>query len=41
MTAPELPAICCDTCPYTPTCEEERDFLTEVLGLDDDGEPCE
>jgi hypothetical protein len=28
--------ICCDTCPYSPTCEEEEDFAREVLGLDDD-----
>lgn len=26
--------ICCDTCPYSPTCEEEEDFRREVLGLD-------
>ena len=30
--------ICCDTCPYNPTCEEEEDFRREVLGLDDDDE---
>jgi hypothetical protein len=23
--------ICCDTCPYSPTCEEEDDFLDQVL----------
>jgi hypothetical protein len=28
--------ICCDTCPYNPTCEEEEDFLREIFGLDDD-----
>jgi hypothetical protein len=22
--------ICCDTCPYSPTCEEERDFLADI-----------
>lgn len=27
--------ICCDTCPYSPTCEEEDDFLASI-GL---GEP--
>jgi hypothetical protein len=26
--------ICCDTCPYSPTCEEEDDFLTSI-GLAD------
>jgi hypothetical protein len=26
--------ICCDTCPYWPTCEEEDEFRREVLGLD-------
>lgn len=29
--------ICCDTCPLSPTCEEEDDFRRDVLGLDDDG----
>ena len=33
-----LPEICCDTCPYNPTCEDERDFLKDVFHLDDDGE---
>ena len=33
-----LPEICCDTCPYSPACEEERDFLTDVLGLNEDEE---
>lgn len=28
--------ICCDTCAYWPTCEEEEDFRRNVLGLDDD-----
>jgi hypothetical protein len=27
--------ICCDTCPYYPTCEEIEDFERYVLGLDD------
>jgi hypothetical protein len=27
--------ICCDTCPYGPTCEEENDFLA-AIGLADD-----
>jgi hypothetical protein len=31
--------ICCDTCPYSPTCEEEDDFLRQIFGLDEDGEP--
>lgn len=22
--------ICCDTCPYSPTCEEEDDFLASI-----------
>lgn len=25
--------ICCDTCPFEPTCEEIRDFERDVLGL--------
>lgn len=25
--------ICCDTCPYAPTCEEIRDFERDVLRL--------
>lgn len=25
--------ICCDTCPYYPTCEEIEDFTRDVLGL--------
>ena len=28
--------ICCDTCPYEPTCEEINDFERDVLHLDDD-----
>ena len=28
--------ICCDTCPYSPTCEEEEDFIRDIFGLDDD-----
>jgi hypothetical protein len=27
--------ICCDTCPYSPTCEEEDDFLASI-GLTDE-----
>jgi hypothetical protein len=27
--------ICCDTCPYAPTCEEIDDFERDVLHLDD------
>ena len=27
--------ICCDTCPFTPTCEEIADFECDVLHLDD------
>lgn len=33
--------ICCDTCPYLPTCEEVDDFNREVLGLDEFGRPLE
>ena len=22
--------VCCDTCPYTPTCEEEDDFMQSI-----------
>lgn len=22
--------ICCDTCPLSPTCEEEADFLADI-----------
>ena len=28
--------ICCDTCPYNPTCEEVEDFERDVLGLHED-----
>jgi len=28
--------ICCDTCPYNPTCEEEDDFLRQIGLLDDE-----
>lgn len=30
--------ICCDTCPYYPTCEEIDDFARDLLGLDDEAE---
>lgn len=30
--------VCCDTCPYAPTCEEVRDFERDVLGIDPWGE---
>jgi hypothetical protein len=30
--------ICCDSCPYSPTCEENDDFLRQIFGLDDDEE---
>jgi hypothetical protein len=31
--------ICCDTCPYSPTCEEKNDFLASIgLGDKDWGE---
>lgn len=35
--------ICCDTCPYSPTCEEEDEFIADIFGLDDDecDEECE
>lgn len=22
--------VCCDTCPFSPTCEEEEDFLRDI-----------
>lgn len=28
--------ICCDSCPYWPTCEEEDEFYRQIFGLDDD-----
>lgn len=36
--------ICCDTCPYYPTCEEIEDFERDVLRLHEEwgeeyGEP--
>lgn len=30
-----LKAICCDCCPFSPTCEEENEFLRDI-GLADD-----
>lgn len=33
--------ICCDTCPYFPTCEELDDFKRDVLGIDEFGYPIE
>lgn len=30
--------ICCDSCPYWPTCEEVDEFNREVLGLDELGQ---
>lgn len=30
--------ICCDTCPFEPTCEEEDDFRRHIFGLDDEEE---
>lgn len=30
--------ICCDTCPFSPTCEEEDDFRRQIFGLDDEGQ---
>jgi hypothetical protein len=27
--------ICCDTCPFSPTCEEEEEFLRDVGQADD------
>lgn len=30
--------ICCDTCPYSPTCEEDDDFLRQIGLLDADWE---
>lgn len=30
--------ICCDTCPYSPTCEEEDDFMAQIFGTGEWGE---
>jgi hypothetical protein len=30
--------MCCDTCPYSPTCEEQEDFLRQIGLLPDDEE---
>ena len=30
-----LREICCDTCPLSPTCEEENDFLRDLFGWDE------
>lgn len=30
--------ICCDTCPYNPTCEEQDEFLADIFGLNDEYE---
>lgn len=30
--------ICCDTCPYNPTCEERDNYLKDIFALDDDTE---
>ena len=30
-----LREICCDSCPYDPTCEDENEFLRDI-GLADD-----
>lgn len=27
--------ICCDTCPYNPTCEDHDQFIRDIFGLDD------
>jgi hypothetical protein len=27
--------ICCDSCPYSPTCEEEDDFYAQIFGAGD------
>jgi hypothetical protein len=32
-----LNEICCDTCPWNPTCEEDNDFLASI-GLGDPGD---
>jgi len=34
-----LREICCDCCPYTPTCEEENEFLRDIGLADEWGEP--
>jgi hypothetical protein len=33
-----LRAICCYCCPYTPTCEEENDFLRDIGLADERGD---
>jgi len=33
-----LREICCDCCPYTPTCEEENEFLRDIGLADEWGE---
>lgn len=30
--------ICCDTCPYSPTCEEEDDFMAQIFDTGEWGE---
>ena len=30
--------ICCDTCPFWPTCEDENEFTAQIFGLDEWGE---
>lgn len=27
--------ICCDSCPFSPTCEEEDDFYSQIFGAGD------
>lgn len=34
-TDPEDTMPCCDTCPYTPTCEETEDFQRDALRVGD------
>lgn len=34
----ELREICCDSCPFTPTCEEENEFLRDIGLADQWGE---
>jgi hypothetical protein len=31
-------SVCCDTCPFYPTCEEVRDFERDVLRLHEEWE---
>jgi hypothetical protein len=34
-----LREVCCDCCPYSPTCEEYNDWLRDIGLADERGEP--